>query len=334
MTVIRAVEDPHLSARLIQRWPLVYDAGPDPALDRPAHVRAGSALVRVGDELVVVQDDTSFLAVVHPATRAVRAIPLPAGPGGLRQFDKTRGNKMHKLDLEAAVPWRDGLLAFGSGSAPGRDRIALAPSLEAEVTLVDAGPLYAALAACREFAGPSLNIEGAVRVGPDTLRLVNRGNGAPVAGEVPVDAAVDLSWSALLAWLQDPHTPPPPLGRVRRYALGRLGEVRLSFTDATASPADPLFLAAAEDSPDAVEDGPVVGVAVGVLGGDGARWTRLRDLDGRDLTDKAEGLCLDPIDPYRAWAVFDLDDPSRPTEIAEVHLEGRWFEAAAQARSN
>src|SRR5262245_57603151 len=124
---LRACHDPALSARVLARRPLLYAAGPEAADDRPAHVRAGSALAWLGGRLAVVQDDANFVALVRPFRGEVSPLPLPAGPGGLRQFDEGRGNKRHKLDLEASavVPAKGGevLLAFGSGSTPARERV-------------------------------------------------------------------------------------------------------------------------------------------------------------------------------------------------------------------
>ena len=83
--VLRA--DPALRARIVRRLPMRYAAGADPAQDRPAHVRAGSALARVGGRLAVVQDDANFVALVDPETGLARPVALPRGAAGLRQFD-------------------------------------------------------------------------------------------------------------------------------------------------------------------------------------------------------------------------------------------------------
>ena len=59
--------DPSRGARVVARAPLLYERGPDAALDRPAHMRAGSALVALPDaRLAVIQDDACFLAVIDP----------------------------------------------------------------------------------------------------------------------------------------------------------------------------------------------------------------------------------------------------------------------------
>jgi hypothetical protein len=332
-----AAEDASMSARVVRRVPLYYAEGADPALDRPAHVRAGSGLARLGTHagarVAVVQDDALFLAVVDPATGLAGAVALPAGPGGARQFDTTRGTKHLKLDLEAcvALPARGGarggaLVALGSGSTPRRERALVAalapdePNGVRDARLVDAAPLYAALRAAADFAGSELNVEGAALVG-DVVRLFGRGNGAARGEARAVNATCDLDARALLACLLD-GAPPPRPERVVRYALGALGGVPLGFTDAVAlDDGTVVFTAAAEDSPDAVEDGAVGGSAIGVIDARGAvRWTRIADADGGPLADKAEGIALAAADGARVWVVTDADDPGRPAELCEVEL--------------
>ncbi|HEX8906906.1 MAG TPA: hypothetical protein VF771_18795, partial [Longimicrobiaceae bacterium] len=81
---VRARHDPSLAARVVRSVPLLYAAGADPSLDRPAHVRAASSAVRIGGRLAVVQDDANFVAMVDPETGLADAITLPAGHGGAR----------------------------------------------------------------------------------------------------------------------------------------------------------------------------------------------------------------------------------------------------------
>ncbi|MGZ3477188.1 MAG: hypothetical protein ACXWUG_26785, partial [Polyangiales bacterium] len=61
---MRAVFDPDLEVVIRGRRELRYGLGADPSIDRPAHVRAASAVVRMGTRLAIVQDDASFLALV------------------------------------------------------------------------------------------------------------------------------------------------------------------------------------------------------------------------------------------------------------------------------
>src|SRR5829696_7409339 len=123
MQTIRARHDPALTARVVRSVPLLYAEGACAPLDRPAHVRSASGIARVAGRVAVIQDDANFVALIDPETGFAHAVTLPAGEGGVRQFDDLRGNKRFKLDLECCVTVDDDdgqemLLAFGSGSLP------------------------------------------------------------------------------------------------------------------------------------------------------------------------------------------------------------------------
>lgn len=327
MRLRTAVKDERLAARIVERRGLLYAEGPDPAEDRPAHVRAASGLVWFGGELVMVQDDAAFLALVDPASGRVRAVALPRGPGGRRQFDDARGNKADKLDLEAAVVVDDLVIGLGSGATPARRRALLFDG--GEVRIAAADDLYLALERLPELAGSELNLEGAALLGDGRLRLFQRGNGDPGRALPPVDATLDLPASELLAYLRgDASAPRLDANAVTRYRLGELGGVRLTFTDAAVDPASGRlhYLACAERSPDAVRDGDVVGSAVGVFdredGDEPLRFAELCDAGGRPCAVKAEGLAFGPAGEVHV--VLDADDPARPSELCRVELAGPW----------
>ena len=310
------------------RSPLHYDEGADLSLDRPAHVRAGSSLARVPGGFALIQDDANFVAVIDRTGSSVRAIALPAGVGGRRQFDDRRGNKAHKLDLEACVAIvTEGdtlLIAFGSGSTPEREYVALIDGWEASAphtTLVHAQRLYDLLRREHAFAGSELNIEGALYLG-DSLRLFGRGNGAPRANVRPVNATCDLDWPTLLAHLRAPDRDPPPSpANVVRYELGAIGGIPLSFTDATLCKNMILYSAAAEESPDAIRDGRVTGSAIGVIDAPGrVRWAPLTDTSRQLLPFKVEGLAAVDDATDRLYVVIDADDPEAPSELCTVEL--------------
>lgn len=327
-----ATFEPAWRAVVVSRRPLHYADGADAHADRPAHVRAGSSLAWLGRSLALVQDDANFIALVSPSDATVTAIELPRGMGGLRQFDDTRGNKHHKLDLEACVALdRDEgatLLAFGSGSGARREQIVMldgALSDSPRVQVVDATPLYARLRAHAAFAGSDLNVEGAMVHG-DTLSLLARGNGAARGGEVARNATCALDVHALLAWLRAPNGPPPSPERIVQYDLGMLGGIALGFTDAAPRGRQALYTAAAEDSPDATRDGAVTGSVIGVmpLGGGALRHVTITTADGSPFREKVEGIARHPHDARRVYLVIDSDDPARPSELCDVALEGDW----------
>src|SRR5512139_3068591 len=122
---IRARVDPSLRATLGAMAPLSFAAAA-PDLDLPGHVRAGSAVRRWGERLVVAQDDVNALAVLDEASGRVEGLVLPRGCDGRRTFGEATGNKALKMDLEACVTLPDGrLLALGSGSTEARERVVL-----------------------------------------------------------------------------------------------------------------------------------------------------------------------------------------------------------------
>lgn len=332
---VRATRDPRLAARVVRRVDLHYADGGSAAGDRPRHVRAGSGLAWLGAraELVVAQDDASFLAVLDVAAGTARALPLEHVVGGRRIFEARLGNKKHKLDLEACARLPDGrVLVVGSGSLPVRERLVLVAAGErtadphhahAHGTLVDASALYTALRARADFAGSELNVEGAA-ADEGSFFLVNRGNGEAREGRRPVDAIAELALADVLSFLAG--GPVPALRRVTAFDLGEAAGVRLTFTDVCPRGGALYFLAAAEASPNALDDGEVAGTAFGVIapGCASARLGALLDEHGAPLRAKVEGLAWARPDGTgsRALAVVDRDDPDLPTELLELELEG------------
>lgn len=327
--------DPALSATITARVPLHYTEGLGSDFDRSAWVRSGSGLAWVPTGLAIVQDDANFIAVHDPSTGRTGCITLPAGEGGLRQFDDVRGNKRYKLDLEACVAVEDDdgtvLLCFGSGSTDRREQVVMVDRWEHElprVRLVSTLELYRVLRSEAAFAGSELNIEGAVQLG-NTVRLFSRGNGASRDGRQPVNATCDLDLGALLGYLRNPtgRVPPAPTGVVQ-YRLGAIGGVTLGFTDATVRGGTVFYTACAEISPDATQDGPVVGAALGLIDADGTpRWAPLTDAGGQRLAIKAEGLADAPDGETGLYVVLDCDDPGAASELCRVELTGPWSPA-------
>ena len=106
-----------------------------------------------------------------------------------------------------------------------------------------------------------------------------------------------------------------------RFDLGEVGGVRLGFTDALGAGDRVFYLAAAEASPNAIDDGAVLACQLGVIDGERVRAAALVH-GGAPL--KAEGLALDPQDPRRAWIAIDRDDVDQPARLYEVQLVGPW----------
>jgi hypothetical protein len=318
--VRRARLDPGLEARLEWVAPLRYTSGASEADDRPEYVRAASSVRRFGERLVIVQDDVNILVLRSPDGEDDPVL-LPVGVDGRRVFDEERGTKRYKLDLEAGAVLPDGrLVAFGSGSTAAREQlVVLSPARE--VRLVPAPALYALLRAERRFSGSELNVEGALVVG-DTLRLFQRGNGAPRDGFGPVNAIGDLSLGAFCDWL-DASGAAPKLDDVVQVDLGAVGRARFGFTDATLmTDGRVAFVACAEDSPDTVRDGENLGARFGILHNDRVLATDVLDAAGARSRLKIEGIEARPDDPACFDVVIDADQPHEPALIGVLRVRG------------
>lgn len=317
---------PRLIARLGDARALRYDAGADAAHDVPAHVRAASAIRRIGTRLVIVQDDVNALAVIDGLTGTTVPLLLPAGPAGSRTFDDLRGNKSMKLDLEGCVRLPDGrLVALGSGSSPMRERLVVLPVGQGAVpTLVDAASLYANLRSHADQRHTELNIEGAVVQGT-WLRLMQRGHGK--RRSAMWNAVLDLSLADFVGWLDGRRGEAPHLRRILDVDLGTVSGVPFGFTDATVTSHGRLaFLACAEDSVDVRTDGPVLGCRFGWLATDGrtATMTDVLDRDGRPTALKLEGIeaCEDNENEFQV--VADMDRPEDPSLLATLNVRMTW----------
>ena len=285
-------------------------------------VRAASAIAPLGDGWLVAQDDAAHAAWVRDdGIERVRIVPSVEGHD---VFSSASGTKHLKPDFEAACPVeRDGatgVLLLGSGSTPARMRAALVtPDDAPRVQVGDLAPLYRRVAEVLGVRLDDLNLEGACRKG-DVLRWFARGN---LSAGVP-SASVDVDVEPLVQAVTGGD---PSAVEVRRpvvYDLGEVAGVGLTVTDAVALPDGRVLLsAAAEDTPNMVDDGPVVAAALALLDGDDVlAVTRLPEVDGEVA--KVEGLALLGSDDQgaRLLAVVDDDDPDKAS--AELHLDVRW----------
>ena len=283
-------------------------------------VRAASGIAPLGDGWLIAQDDAT-----HGAWRRAGSItPVRLLPPveGLDVFSEAEGTKKFKPDLEVACPAEaDGepaVVLLGSGSTPRRMRGVVVRLGDDGPYARDGelGPLYVRVAAALGVSMDQLNLEGASRHG-DVLRWYQRGNlaaGVPSASvDLPLRAVVD----AVLGHI-DPSA--VPVGERRGYVLGEVEGVGLAVTDAVALPdGRTLLSAAAEDTPNAVDDGPVVATALALVDAvDVLAVAPIPEVGGH--VHKVEGLTLKDVgsDGVRLLAVVDVDDPSVPS--AELDL--------------
>ncbi|MFC7726842.1 DUF6910 family protein [Nocardioides sp. GCM10028917] len=284
-------------------------------------VRAASAVVPLGDGHLVVSDDATHAAWFRRGEQPARVRLLPPVDGH-EVFDEESGTKDLKPDLETACEVsRDGasgVLVMGSGSSPRRMRWCLLRLAEGrpDVVVADMTHVYASVATALDVDPDVLNLEGACVVGR-SLRWFHRG--LPSAGLMSgsVDLDLDSAWSAAVG---EAEAADLQVTRPRHYDLGAVDGVGLAITDVVALPGgDLLACAAAEDSPNPRDDGPVTATALARIRGDHVdEVVRLPRLDGKVL--KVEGLMLLDGDETEAvlFAVTDVDDPDAPSRAARI----------------
>jgi hypothetical protein len=305
---------PPLQLRKLRELDLEEPSAPG----RPAHMSAASGVARRGDFVYVIGDDELHLGVFQlssPRPGRLRRVLAGELPGD----DGERAGA--KPDLEALTllpPFRGqpygALLGLGSGSGPERDRgfvcrLGADGAIDGEPAELDLRPLYRLL---REHQA-DLNIEGAATMG-DQVWLLHRGT-----SEEGANLVAELSLEQLMRSLrEDQCLDADELQNVRRYELGDIDGVELTFSDATPIADQVLVFTASAEA----DDGHICGSVVGTLGRDGS-VQRLRTIDRRW---KVEGVHAS-IDAGVLDFTFvcDQDDPAAPAPLlsATMPLEGR-----------
>jgi hypothetical protein len=293
-----------------------------------APVRAASAIVPFGDGWLVAQDDANHAAWHRPgqAITRLRLFPLR---DGFDSFSPEEGTKHLKPDIEVAcrVDGGDGMplaLLLGSGSTDRRMRAALVRlgSAAPVVQTADLSSLYRRIVDVLGIESAALNIEGAA-VLDGRLHVFSRG--IPTA-RVPSQSVVIELAAFMDAW---PST--DRLGALKvepgvAYDFGAINGVALTLTDAVAIDDGQFLLsAAAEDTPNAFDDGPVVGSALALADRSGVVAVGHVPLIGGEVA-KVEGLTVMKRDDdghgATVLAVVDADNITEPS--MQLQLAVRW----------
>ena len=283
-------------------------------------VTAASGIAPLAGGWLIAQDDTTFAAWHRGGTvTPVRVLPPVEG---LDRFSERAGTKHLKPDLEAACPAEvDGVAAvllLGSGSTERRMRGVVVTLVDGQPTAhaAELGPLYRLVADRLGLPLDQLNLEGASPHGV-AVRWFNRGNLSAGVPSGSVDVRLEALVGAVLGRIAADDV---PVTDPRGYDLGEVEGVGLAVTDAIALPDGRLLLsAAAEDTPNAIDDGPVVATALALLdGGTVLAVAPVPEVDGH--VHKIEGMALRDVRDREVHllAVVDADDPDTPS--AELEL--------------
>jgi hypothetical protein len=279
-------------------------------IDGASYFHAASGLVLCGGIAHVVSDDStalaSFALAGETAGRVMRLLARSALPSdtAARKRLKPDFEVLVSLPPEHCLPY-GGLLAMGSGSTPARSAGAIV-ALDSDGWAISATEvdLESSLYSKLRSVFSEVNIEGGVWR-DSRLLLFQRGNASE-----PTSAAVTFEIPSPAAALQCKNAIGLP--HVHRLHLGSIDGVPLTLTDATLLDDRILYLATAERTPNAYDDGDVLGSVLGVLSGD------------CELT---EQWCLDPPLKFEGIAacrkgkhfeflvVSDADDAAVPSKL-------------------
>lgn len=217
-------------------------------------VASASGIVKFKDDFYVIGDDTSYLFHIDKNFDLISKRPIYS-------LEKLQGStipKIDKPDFEAIEMISDTeLLLFGSGSkSPERD-VCIWIDLNEEdfiYHLYDIGNFYNHLRSHKIMQGYELNIE-AFALKEDICYLFNRGR----------DVIFSFSLSEFSDFCRKGASFPKVIPHL--FSLPEIHNLKTGFSGATSFKHQPylIFTATAEDTPNAYDDGEILGSLIGVI---------------------------------------------------------------------
>jgi hypothetical protein len=235
-------------------------------------IPSASAVEVINGNIYIVGDDSSFLYVLKYDLTILAEVPLYKVKA--EDLVGNRILKKKKADLECitklTINGYPHLLILGSGSKSPRRDVAFLVKLPTpynrkhlvwEISLVK---WYSFLRMNEEVTGPDgvLNFEAAAST-DEYLYIFNRENNATLRFDMP----------EFIEFIQG-HTDSIPFPTVMATELPQIGGIRAGFSGADYFDHKLFFTAAAENTSNAIDDGEIMGSAVGILSFNGEEKTR------------------------------------------------------------
>lgn len=236
-----------------------------------AGVGAASGLVYSDSTLYLVSDNASYIYLYDIKTETLKKELI---------FIVERGemleniNKKTKPDFEAIAKHNDTLYIFASGTTPKRETLGVFDLTTKKTEIQNLSALYSKMRTAANLDANNLNIEGALYHKGSWL-LFQRGNGTQQKNGLFVIEGLEVAKAEKISFYE--------------ISLPSINNVPYTFTDAVLVDKGIYFLATAENTVSAYEDGEVLGSLVGRLSADGYDVTYTRKISG---THKFEGLTL------------------------------------------
>jgi hypothetical protein len=241
-------------------------------------IPSASAVEVINGNIYVVGDDSSFLYVLKYDLTILATVPLYTAKS--EHIVGNRIQKKEKADLECItkliINGYPHLLILGSGSKSPRRDVAFLVKLPTpynrkhlvwEISLVK---WYSFLRMNEDVTGPSgvLNFEAAAST-DEYLYIFNRENNATLRFDLP----------EFIEFIQG-HTEGVPFPTIITSELPAIENVRAGYSGADYFDNKLFFTAAAEDTTNAIDDGEIMGSAVGILSFNGEEKTRGKITNG------------------------------------------------------
>jgi len=241
-------------------------------------IPSASAVEVINGNIYIVGDDSSFLYVLKYDLTVLAEVPLYQAKA--EDLTGNRILKKKKADLECitklTINGYPHLLILGSGSKSPRRDVAFLVKLPTpynrkhlawEISLIK---WYSFLRMNEEVTGPNgvLNFEAAATT-DEYLYVFNRENNAALRFDLP----------EFIEFIQG-HTDSVPFPTVIPTELPEIDGIRSGFSGADYFDNKLFFTAAAENTSNAIDDGAIMGSAVGILSFNGEEKTRGKLTDG------------------------------------------------------
>lgn len=259
-------------------------------------ISAASGLVYDNTQIHLISDDSSYLYHYNMHTEKISETPLAEDGIGLEKITKS-----DKPDFESITTDGVNYFVFGSGSTEKRiDLIEVSKITNEVISVHKLDILYESMKSFANLNDADFNIEGVI-FDNDTWYFFNRGNGPKKQNGIFV-----VTGDNILNDFRITYTP---------ISLPKLDKVQTSFTDAVKVDDKIYFLAAAENTDSAFDDGEVNGTLVGRINPKKMKVEKTKIIS-KDK--KFEGITLFKKD--QAFLEFLIcDDADNPSENSAVY---------------
>ncbi|GHA74316.1 DUF6929 family protein [Pontibacter akesuensis] len=291
------------------------------------NIPSASGVERVQDSYYIMGDDSPFLYKLNEQFQLLEQHAL----FDTAEFSSGRIPKASKPDLESMAHFTYGrdemLLLLGSGASEARNRGFLVNLSEGNaVRELDMSRFYTFLKHVLKLETEGeLNLEG-LALDKTYVYLLQRpaGGGANVLIRLDADAFKRFVMEGAEI----------PAAAVYHFTLPAMGQNKASFSGAYASGDRLFFTASVEDTPNAIEDGEVLGSYIGVIDLNALPYATdsnnplnvptvlIQNSDGSPYLGKAESLVVLAGEEQGQYEVVVVsDDDLGHSELLEVQLQ-------------